>query len=131
MTYILVFKHENTHYFISRQAGRLLNDLEQSGGLHWNNLWSRIKSDDPQTMGLYWLMFLVDIGLYAFIMWYVDNVKPGTYGVGRKWYFPFEVKITFRMIYQTNLKTIKTLTLYEQYILYVCLVMHPKIWLIG
>ena len=45
------------------------------------------------TMGLFWLMFLVDIAIYALIMWYVDTIKPGTYGVGRKWYFPFEVDI--------------------------------------
>ena len=78
-------------YSISRQALKILQSLEGTGGLQWNNLWTRIEPDDPQTMGLYWLMFLVDIAIYAFIMWYVDTIKPGTYGVGRKWYFPFEV----------------------------------------
>ena len=73
--------------------------LERTGGLQWNNLWSRMDPDNPETMGLYWLMFLVDISIYAFIMYYVDTVKPGKYGVGRKWYFPFEVNFALRKIY--------------------------------
>jgi hypothetical protein len=28
-------------------------------------------------MGVVWVMFLVDILLYAVIVWYMDNVKPG------------------------------------------------------
>ena len=80
---------------IFRQALKILQSLEGTGGLQWNNLWTRIEPDDPQTMGLYWLMFLVDITIYALIMWYVDTIKPGTYGVGRKWYFPFEVIFDF------------------------------------
>ena len=75
-----------------RQALKVLQSLEGTGGLQWNNLWGRIEPDDPMTMGLYWLMFLVDIAIYASIMWYIDTIKPGTYGVGRKWYFPFEVQ---------------------------------------
>ena len=78
--------------FTFRQALKVLQSLEGTGGLQWNNLWGRIEPDDPMTMGLYWLMFLVDIAIYAFIMWYIDTIKPGTYGVGRKWYFPFEVQ---------------------------------------
>ena len=78
--------------FTFRQALKVLQSLEGTGGLQWNNLWGRIEPDDPMTMGLYWLMFLVDMAIYAFIMWYIDTIKPGTYGVGRKWYFPFEVQ---------------------------------------
>ena len=78
---------------IFRQAGNLLLSLEKNDGLQWNNLWNRKDPDDPETMGLYWLMFLVDISIFAFIMYYVDTIKPGKYGVGRKWYFPFEVNL--------------------------------------
>jgi hypothetical protein len=28
-------------------------------------------------MGVVWVMFLVDILLYAVIVWYMDNVRPG------------------------------------------------------
>ena len=84
---------------IFRQAGNLLLSLEKNDGLQWNNLWNRKDPDDPETMGLYWLMFLVDISIFAFIMYYVDTIKPGKYGVGRKWYFPFEVNFALRKIY--------------------------------
>ena len=70
----------------------VLQTLEGTGGLKWNNLWERTEPDDPMTMGVYWLMFLVDIFLYAIIMWYIDAIKPGTFGVGKKWYFPVEVQ---------------------------------------
>merc|ERR1711874_241356 len=53
-----------------------------------------MEPDDPMTMGMYWTMFLVDIVIYALIVWYLDTVKPGKFGVGRKWYFPFEICIT-------------------------------------
>ena len=75
----------------NRQALLVLQSLEGTGGLKWNNLWQRTEPDDPMTMGLYWMMFLVDMLIYSAIMWYIDTIKPGTFGVGRNWYFPFEV----------------------------------------
>ena len=94
----IIYKHENMFILILRQAGELLRTLESTDGLQWKNLWNRIDTNDPQTMGLYWLMFLVDIFIYAFMMYYVDTIKPGKYGVGRKWYFPFEVNFAWRKI---------------------------------
>ena len=84
----------NLQIFLNRQALLVLTSLEGTGGLTWNNLWHRTNPDDPMTMGLYWMIFLVDILIYSAIMWYIDTIKPGTFGVGRKWYFPFEVKLT-------------------------------------
>ena len=77
-----------------------------------------MEPDDPMTMGVYWLIFLVDIFLYAIIMWYIDSIKPGTFGVGRNWYFPFEVEkyvLTFiiRLKYTINLIFIYLHTNYE------------------
>ena len=76
----------------NRGSLKVLQDLEGIGGLKWDNLWKRIEPDDPMTMGAYWLMFLVDILFYGILTWYIDNIKPGTFGVAKKWYFPFEVK---------------------------------------
>ena len=84
----------NVQTFFNRQALLVLQSLEGTGGLKWNNLWKRTEPDDPMTMGLYWMIFLFDILIYSAIMWYIDTIKPGTFGVGRKWYFPFEVKLT-------------------------------------
>ena len=71
----------------------VLQTLEGTGGLRWGNLFDRIEPDDPMTMGVYWIMFLADAVIYALIMWYIDTIKPGSFGVGKKWYFPFEVRI--------------------------------------
>ena len=65
--------------------------MSGTGGLQWKNLWQRIEPDDPMTMGLYWLMFIVDSLIFMLITWYIDGIKPGTYGVGKPWYFPFQV----------------------------------------
>ena len=51
-----------------------------------------VEPDDPMSMGICWLMFLVDIVVYFLVMWYIDTIKPGSFGVGKKWYFPFEVR---------------------------------------
>ena len=40
-------------------------------------------------MGSVLLMFLLDIVLYSIIIWYVDKIAPGKYGVAEKWYFLF------------------------------------------
>ena len=74
-----------------RQACELLKTLSGTGGLHWDNLWQRVEPDDPMTMGLYWIMFIVDSIIFIAFMLYIDGIKPGTYGVGKTWYFPFQV----------------------------------------
>ena len=40
-------------------------------------------------MGSVLIMFMVDIILYSVIIWYVDKIAPGKYGVAEKWYFLF------------------------------------------
>jgi len=67
--------------------------LEAKGqGLHWSSLFSRTTPDDPMSMGVVWVMFLVDIFVYAIVVWYIDNVAPGKFGVAKKFYFPFQAK---------------------------------------
>ncbi len=36
-------------------------------------------------------MFLVEMSLFGLIVWYVDAVRPGKYGMGKEWNFPFKV----------------------------------------
>lgn len=43
------------------------------------------------SMGFVYLMLIFDIALYSLLTWYVDNVRPGQYGLARPWYFPFMV----------------------------------------
>ena len=59
-------------------------------GLSFSNLFTTIEND-PISMGLVWLMFLLDIFIYSLIISYIDAVKPGEFGSAKKWYFPFLV----------------------------------------
>ena len=69
---------------------QVLTSAEGKGsGITWTTLFSRISPDDPLTMGSVLLMFLLDIVLYSIIIWYVDKIAPGKYGVAEKWYFLF------------------------------------------
>ena len=50
----------------------------------------RATPDDPVNMSVIFGMFVVDMVIYGLITWYVDAVKPGQYGVAKKWYFPVQ-----------------------------------------
>ena len=42
-------------------------------------------------MGVVWILLLVDVLIYGFLTWYMDSIKPGPFGVAKKWYFLFQV----------------------------------------
>ena len=72
---------------------KILVILEGRGaGLHWETMNDRSTPKDPVTMNVIFGMFIVDMIIYGLITWYVDGVKPGQYGVAKKWYFPVQVK---------------------------------------
>jgi len=91
---------------------KILSAEEVKGtGVIWANLFSRIEPADPmvsskirilqtaflvfyffQMMGLVWVMFFVSMIVFGTITWYIDNIKPGKYGVAKRWYFPVQVK---------------------------------------
>ena len=47
--------------------------------------------DDSFNLSQVISMFVVDIFLYAILAWYIEAVHPGTYGIPRPWYFPFQL----------------------------------------
>ena len=64
-------------------------------GMQWNNFYQPVNVNDDLTM-LYMLMILLmDSVICGIIVWYVDNIKPGDFGVPKPWYFPFTVRIIF------------------------------------
>ena len=74
---------------------QVLQAQEGTGaGCQFSNLFERTLPDDPITMGVVWIIFLANVGIYAFLTWYVDSIKPGPYGVAKKWYFIFQVSVT-------------------------------------
>ena len=40
-------------------------------------------------------MLIVDTVLYAILVWYIEAVHPGSYGLPRPWYFPFQMSYWF------------------------------------
>ena len=61
--------------------------------MQWNNLWETGNPRDELTMGMVMIMLVTDIVLYFLITWYVDKVKPGTYGVPQPWNFFLKVNL--------------------------------------
>ena len=69
------------------------NEISGSGA-QWSNLFSRKLEDDPITMGVVWILFLMNVLIFGTITWYIDSIHPGPYGVAKKWYFCFRVCIS-------------------------------------
>ena len=40
-------------------------------------------------------MLMIDTILYAILVWYIEAVYPGSYGLPRPWYFPFQASYWF------------------------------------
>ncbi|KAJ3594749.1 hypothetical protein NHX12_004056 [Muraenolepis orangiensis] len=63
---------------------------EQGVGLQWDNIQSSPLEGDAYSFVTSVGMMLLDAVLYALLAWYLDNVFPGQYGIGRPFYFPFQ-----------------------------------------
>ncbi|KAG7526745.1 retinal-specific ATP-binding cassette transporter-like isoform X1 [Solea senegalensis] len=63
---------------------------EQGLGLQWDNIQTSPLEKDTYSFLTSILMMMFDAVLYAVLAWYLDNVFPGQYGIGQKFYFPFQ-----------------------------------------
>ncbi|XP_024118032.1 retinal-specific phospholipid-transporting ATPase ABCA4 [Oryzias melastigma] len=63
---------------------------EQGLGLQWNNIQTSPLEKDSYSFSTSILMMTLDAVLYAVLAWYLDNVFPGQYGIGRPFYFPLQ-----------------------------------------
>uniref|UniRef100_A0AAX7W0Y8 ABC transporter domain-containing protein n=1 Tax=Astatotilapia calliptera TaxID=8154 RepID=A0AAX7W0Y8_ASTCA len=63
---------------------------EQGLGLQWNNIKTSPLEKDTYSFLTSILMMIFDAVLYGILAWYLDNVFPGQYGIGRPFYFPFQ-----------------------------------------
>ncbi|KAK6174033.1 hypothetical protein SNE40_017383 [Patella caerulea] len=71
-------------------GGYIIGFYEQIGeGVQWSNIASPAYSEDNFSMLDAILMLLGDSAIYLTIMWYIENVHPGKYGVPKPFYFPF------------------------------------------
>ncbi|KAL4635920.1 retinal-specific ATP-binding cassette transporter-like [Arapaima gigas] len=63
---------------------------EQGLGLQWDNIMTSPLEGDEFSFFTSIQMMVFDVFLYATLAWYLDNVFPGQYGIGRPFYFPLQ-----------------------------------------
>ncbi|XP_021322694.1 retinal-specific phospholipid-transporting ATPase ABCA4 isoform X1 [Danio rerio] len=63
---------------------------EQGLGLQWDNIGTSPLEGDEYSFFTSIRMMLLDAVLYGVLAWYLDNVFPGQYGIGRPFYFPLQ-----------------------------------------
>ena len=59
-------------------------------GVQWANLSDPVSASDPMSLLNIFVILLLDALIYFTIACYVDVVRPGTWGIGRPWYFCFQ-----------------------------------------
>lgn len=57
-------------------------------GVQWSNLNVSPLEDDAFSLAHVATMMLADALLYSLLVWYIENVHPGSYGLPKPWYFP-------------------------------------------
>ena len=77
---------------LSYAFGLIIGKELDTSGMNWSSLASPISTVDDLTLLHMWTMFLLDFLIYMIILWYMDNVRPGKYGLAKKFYFPFQVR---------------------------------------
>ncbi|CAG2059522.1 unnamed protein product, partial [Timema podura] len=74
---------------------QVIQTYEAKGvGLSWGSINEAAKSsdnDNPIRMSDILAVMVLDVFIYGIVMWYVDAVLPGKYGLARPWYFCFMV----------------------------------------
>ena len=69
-------------------------ERDGSGGMTWSNLSEPINPSDNLALIHIWICNIISSIVFMVILWYMDNVRPGKYGVAKKLYFPFQVLYT-------------------------------------
>ncbi|CAI9718098.1 ATP-binding cassette sub-family A member 2-like isoform X2 [Octopus vulgaris] len=62
---------------------------EEGVGVHWDNISISPVENDDYNLALVTMMMLVDSLLYGLLVWYIENVHPGSFGLPKPWCFPF------------------------------------------
>lgn len=60
-----------------------------AAGIQFSNLFVKTFPNDPITMGAVLIIFIANIFFFGFLTWYLDSIKPGPFGVAKKWNFLF------------------------------------------
>ncbi|KAI8512473.1 ATP-binding cassette sub- A member 2 [Branchiostoma belcheri] len=69
---------------------------EESGtGIQWDNFLQSPVEGDAFNLCRVMVMLVVDSIVYCLLTWYIEAVHPGSYGLPRPWYFPFQKSYWF------------------------------------
>ncbi|KYB25231.1 ATP-binding cassette sub-family A member 3-like Protein [Tribolium castaneum] len=63
-------------------------EAKEKGG-HWNSLFQSSWLENKASLGVIFVILILDTVLYMVIALYLEAVIPGEFGVPRPWYFPF------------------------------------------
>eukprot|EP00127_Corallochytrium_limacisporum_P006213 Clim_evm30s221 gene=Clim_evmTU30s221 len=78
------------------QALSVIGDYENAAiGADFNNLDSSPVFESEASVMISYIMLAFDTVLYVLLAVYIDAVRPGDYGVPKKWYFIFQPKTYF------------------------------------
>ncbi len=77
----------------------VLTAEESSGyGLQWARLSENVyTAANHFSMADVFGILIIDLILYSILLWYMDGVRPGSFGIARKFYFPFQVRLAFEL----------------------------------
>ena len=70
-------------------------ETDGSEGMTWANVNKPVVSSDNLTLVDIWATHILTSVVFIIILWYMDNVRPGKYGVAQPFYFPFTVNMIF------------------------------------
>ncbi|CAG5130291.1 unnamed protein product, partial [Candidula unifasciata] len=61
---------------------------EMGVGVQWTNIYISPAEHDEFNLFLVTLMMVIDCFIYGVLVWYIEHVHPGSYGLPKPWYFP-------------------------------------------
>ncbi|XP_028395322.1 ATP-binding cassette sub-family A member 3-like [Dendronephthya gigantea] len=68
----------------------VIGKFEGTGiGVHWDNLSKGASVDDDFSLGIVFIMMIINSIIYGILTWYIENVFPGEFGTPKPCYFPF------------------------------------------
>ncbi|CAF4637163.1 unnamed protein product [Rotaria sp. Silwood1] len=84
-------------------------------GIQFNNIRYSPVEGDHFTCFETVLFMLLDTLIHLILMWYIENVYPGAYGLPKKWYFPFTISYwTGETYVESNwIKKLKRISLFR------------------
>merc|ERR1711884_243606 len=70
-------------------------DTDGSAGMTWDAINTPILSSDNLTLLDIWGSHIISCIIFLILLWYLDNVRPGKYGVAQPLHFPFKKSYWF------------------------------------